>query len=154
MNSPTYARMLKALAAQAGLDAEQLLRDEEMAIDGAVIVLSQAGNALQCVCEVLRLPDAPSAQLLQLLLQANTLGRPTQGSTLGVLAQSGALVLAQRVPLDTPGVVAARTCREMAALSVAWARALSGHMGGGGLSAAAAGFVPGGFAYGTLTGFP
>ncbi len=120
--------MLTALAAQIGLDAEQLLRDEEMAIDGVVIVLSQAGNALQCVCEVVRLPDSPSAQLLLLLLQANTLGRPTEGGTLGVLAHSGALVLAKRVPLDTPEVVAARTCREMAAISVAWARALSAHM--------------------------
>lgn len=149
-----YVGMLQALAAQTGQDAAQLLRQQEMVIDGVVLWLSQAATALLCVCEVLRLPAHSSAQLLQLLLQANTLGRPTQGGTLGVLAQSGALVLAKRVPLDAPAAVAARTCRDMAAMSVAWARALSAHLGAGGLSAAAAGFVSGGLAYGTLKGFP
>ncbi len=120
-----YAAMLTGLAAQTGLDAAQLLEKQEISIDGVVVVLSHVGDALQCVCEVAQLPPEPPAELLQFLLQANTLGKPTQGSTLGLGSSGDLLMLAQRVPLDVSVALASRTCLHLAAMAVVWATALS-----------------------------
>ncbi|MCD2511727.1 type III secretion system chaperone [Comamonas endophytica] len=120
----SYALLLQGLAAQAGLDAGQLLASEEIVIDGVAVALSQAGACLQCVCEVAQLPLEPPQELLHLLLQANTLGAPTRGATLGLLASRDALVLARRIPLDSSAQLAARTCRDLAAMSVLWAAVL------------------------------
>lgn len=80
-----YVAMLDGLAVQAGLDAAELRAHQEISLDGNVVALSRAGAALQCVCAVLQFPPESPPRLLQLLMQANTLGRPTQGATLGLL---------------------------------------------------------------------
>ncbi len=117
--------MLTALAAEAGLDAAQLLENQEISVDGVIVVLSHVGDALQLVCEVAQLPPEPAPELLQLLLQANTLGKATQGSTLGLGSRGDLLMLAQRVPLHACATLAARTCLHLAAMAVVWAVALS-----------------------------
>lgn len=124
-----YTPMLRAMAAQVGVDAAQLAQSQALFIKGVEVVLSQVGNALQCACEVAHLTPQPPAGLLQLLLQANTLGRPTQGGTLGWMRDRGVLVLAKQVPLDAPAALAVRTCLEMAATSKVWAAALSAPIG-------------------------
>lgn len=115
---PLYEALLHGLAAQAGLDARALLASEELVIDGVVIVLSPAGSDLQCICEVGRLPAAPAPAVLQMLLQANTLGRPTRGATLGLSGDS--VLLAMRIPLESPAALAVQACRDLAAISLLW----------------------------------
>lgn len=88
------------------------------------IVLSQSGEFLQCVCEVGQMPPEPAPQLLHVLLQANTLGAPTQGATLGLLSSRDAVVLAKRIALDSSAQRAARTCLDLAAMSILWAAVL------------------------------
>lgn len=119
-----YRALLQAFAEQEGLDPAQLLDSEEIVIDGLVIALSQAGAALQCMCEVAPLPLQPTEDLLQLLLQANTLGAPTQGATLGLLGGRDVLVLAKRIPLESSAELVARTCLDLAAMAVLWAAML------------------------------
>lgn len=121
----TYAAMLTRLAAAAGLDAAQLLENQEISVDGVIVVLSHVGDDLQCVCKVAQLPPEPPAELLQFLLQANTLGNPTQGSTLGLGGGDDLLMLAQRVSLDVSAALVLRTCLHLAAMAVVWAAALS-----------------------------
>ncbi len=118
--STTHAALLEAMAAQAGLDAAELLAQQEIVIDGVVIVLSAADAALECVCEVATLAREPAPAQWRWLLQANTLGPATWGATLGLLGSPDALVLGQRVPLDAPVDVAIRTCRDLAAAALAW----------------------------------
>lgn len=121
MSTPdAYLTMLAALATHAGLDAEQLQERQELLIDDTVVVLSRAGDALECFCEVATFAHEPTAAQWQLLLQANTLGRPTQGATLGLLSSRDALLLGKRIPLDAPVAVAARACLDLAAMCLAW----------------------------------
>lgn len=119
-----YQALLQAFAAQEGLDPAHLLDSEEIVIDGLVVALSHAGADLQCMCEVAPLPPHPTEDLLLLLLQANTLGAPTQGATLGLLGSRDTLVLAARIPLDSSAQRVAHTCLDLAAMSVLWAAML------------------------------
>lgn len=120
----SYEALLRALAAQVGLDAAELLTCEEIVLDGVVVALSRAGPALQCVCEVGQLPPVPTQELLHLLLQANILGWPTRGATLGLLGSRDTLVLAKRIALDSSPQRAAATCRDLAAMALLWAAVL------------------------------
>ncbi len=130
-----YAALLEALAAQAGLDAAELLAQQEIVIDGVVIVLSAADAALECVCEVATLAREPAPAQWRWLLQANTLGPATRGAALGLLGSRDALVLGQRVPLDTPAAEVLRNCRDLAAAALAWKDLLPAPEQGGPLPA-------------------
>ncbi|WP_315127163.1 type III secretion system chaperone [Comamonas antarctica] len=118
--SIAYAALLEALAAQAGLDAAELRAQQEIVIDGVVIVLSATDAALECVCEVATLAREPAPAQWRWLLQANTLGPATRGAALGLLGSRYALVLGQRVPLDAPAAEVLRSCRDLAAAALAW----------------------------------
>ena len=118
--SIAYAALLEALAAQAGLDAAELLAQQEIVIDGVVIVLSATDAALECVCEVATLAQEPAPAQWRWLLQANTLGPATRGAALGLLGSRDALVLGQRVALDAPAAEVLRSCRDLAAAALAW----------------------------------
>jgi len=124
-----YVDLLKALAVHARIDAQLLAQHEEIVIDRQVVVLRQARDALECLCEAGPLPQPAPAALLQLLLQANLLGRPTQCATLGLVQGlvpgRDVLVLAQRVPLDAPAAVVARACRDVAGMALIWAGVLA-----------------------------
>ncbi|WP_028605268.1 type III secretion system chaperone [Ottowia thiooxydans] len=129
MTQERYEIALADLAQDIGLDGSALAQYEELVIDGVAIALSyeadEMGGSMQGACYVGTDPlsvDA-SSNLLRVLLQANTLGAPTLGATLG-LQRSGRLVLSRREPLDAPPDRLARVWGELADASARWAIAL------------------------------
>lgn len=134
MSEERYHAALADLAHHIGVDGQALAAHQELVIDGTAIALACVndglGGAIEGACRVgaQPLPADPPAGLLPMLLQANTLGPATRGGTLG-LQQSGHLVLARRLPLDTAPEGLARAWRDLADASVQWAAAIDQGLG-------------------------
>ena len=128
MSQERYQLALEDFARDVGLDVAALARYQEIVIDEIPIALSyepdEMGGSIQGACYVGTdpIPVDASIDLLQILLQANTLGAPTGGATLG-MQRSGRLVLSRREPLDSPPARLARVWSELSAASTLWAQA-------------------------------
>ncbi len=129
MSQERYDLALADLARDIGLDAAALTKYQELVIDEIPIALSyepdEMGGAMQGACYVgtESISVDASAELLQILLQANTLGPATFRATLG-MQRSGRLVMSRRMPLDTPPERLAFALGELADASALWAQAL------------------------------
>lgn len=129
MHSHTsYHQALATLALDIGVDPQALAERQELLINGIALAffpIRRAGvPAMEMACKVGPLPPRPPLALLQLLLQANTLGAATGGATLGLQHAADELVLASVHALDTPASALARACRVMAEAADLWIEAV------------------------------
>lgn len=124
-----YRTALNALAIEIGVDADALLQSQTLIVDGTILsfstVAAPAGAFIQCICKVEPTPSPLSREVLHALLQANTLGQITAGSSFGLQFESDTVVLGQRYPLDFPPEALARACRAQCETSRVWAAALA-----------------------------
>jgi hypothetical protein len=124
-----YKVALHDLAVEIGVDTAELIERQELIVDGTSIAFSLANDALGgsvvSACRVGPLPPNPSAKLMRLILQANTLGDPTLGATFGLQHSGEYLVLARRDALDTPAARLSRACNNLASMASLWTNALS-----------------------------
>lgn len=124
-----YSAALTALATEIGVDAKALNDHQTLIVGEVTLILSPVagpdGTAIQCACKVGPLPPHPSADMLRLLLQANTLGPVTAGSSFGLQLGADDIVLEQRYSVDTPTAALARACRAQCETSLIWAAALA-----------------------------
>lgn len=128
-----YRDALAALALEIGLDPQDLAAHEQLVMDGVCVQLALVrrlgGVAIRGACKIGPLPRQPSEALLRLLLQTNTLGEATGGTTVGLQNAADDLVLASAHPLDTPAQALARACRTLAQVAMAWRAALDNGWG-------------------------
>lgn len=101
----SYHELLRQAAIAMAIAPDQLLRTEEIAIDGNVIGLAHepAGDRpgdIQLFTEVGQLPVDTGASLLRGLLEANYMGVGTGGCTLGVQQDANTVMLWGRFPLE------------------------------------------------------
>ena len=124
-----YSAALAALALEIGVDAQALNEHQTIVVGEVTLVLSPVagpdGIAIQCACKVGPLPPQPSADVLRLFLQANTLGSVTTGSSFGLQLNADDILLEQRYSIDTPPAALARACRAQCETSLIWAAALA-----------------------------
>ncbi|MFA5487794.1 MAG: type III secretion system chaperone [Candidimonas sp.] len=129
MSGLDYSSVVKELARHMGLAQIDLQKTPELEIDGVAVALSGGSDAqgawMQGAALVATLGRHRfSDRLGELLLQANTLGPATQGATFGMDFNSGHIVLARRLALDTPvRRLAVEWCR-LAQAASAWAAAI------------------------------
>ncbi|MES2634748.1 MAG: CesT family type III secretion system chaperone [Pseudomonadota bacterium] len=106
MNNATaesYDELIRAFAAHIGLDGELLAKTQEVMIDGLSVGLACEG--MEGAFDLLYFVDlgAPPAErapaVYRTLLQANNLWAGTGGATLGLQADTGAVILAGRIDL-------------------------------------------------------
>lgn len=107
--SERYTQLLTGLAQHLGLpSADALLSTQELVIDGQALGLTfepldanepEAGD-LVCFAVLGRPAAASEARVHRLLLEGNNLWAGTGGATLGVQRDSGAVILALRMPLE------------------------------------------------------
>lgn len=124
-----YNAALGALALEINVNASALIKNQTIVVDGVTLsfsaVASASGASIQCVCKVEGLSQQLTVRLLRTLLQANTLGQITMGSTFGLQFGANAIVLGQRYPMDIPVAALARACRVQCEISRIWATALA-----------------------------
>lgn len=123
-----YHAALTELAMHAGDEPERLLATQELIIDGVGVnfsfVQDELGGAIQGACLVTTVIPEKPIELLRVLLQASTLGPSTGGATFGLKSQDTHLILARRMPLDTPPDVCAKAWRDLAESATRWASAI------------------------------
>ena len=124
-----YSADLTALALEIGVDAQALNEHQTLVVGEVTLSLSPvagpSGGAIQCACKVGPLPPHPSTDMLRLLLQANTLGPITTGSSFGLQLGADDILLEQRYSIDTPPAALARACRAQCETSLILAAALA-----------------------------
>ena len=128
MADEQYQAALTALGVYVGYEPERLLSTQKLVIDGVRVSFSfvqdELGGAIQGECLVTQvIPDKP-IELLRVLLQASTLGSSTGGATFGLNSMDTHLILARRIPLDTPIDVCAKAWRDLAENATLWASAI------------------------------
>lgn len=101
----SYHQLLRQAAIAVAIAPDQLLRTEEIAIDGNVIGLAHEPDAdrpgdIQLFTEVGRLRADTGASQLRGLLEANYMGVGTGGCTLGVQQDADTVMLWGRFPLE------------------------------------------------------
>ncbi len=89
----TFSGFIETLGARLGMEIENAGGAAAVEIDGAVVVLQDAGEFLLLRAEIGELPDEGRDELLASAMKANFLYQGTGGSTLALDPSSGRLVV-------------------------------------------------------------
>lgn len=104
MSQKTYTDLIEAFAAEIGLDAQPLLKTQEVVIDGLAIGLAYEGNDdfadFVYFVDLGAAPEHRQHEVHERLLQANCLWAGTGGATLGLQPDTGHVILASRLELE------------------------------------------------------
>jgi hypothetical protein len=98
-----YDDLIRAFAAEVGLDADAFAKAQEVVIDGVAVGVTYEGNAdfgdLVYFAQLGKPSDAREADVHRTLLYANNLWAGTGGATLGLQQETGKVVMAGRLDI-------------------------------------------------------
>ena len=122
----TFEKLIEELGAKLGIEFEDAGGAAAMEIDGAVIILQDAGELLLIRAEVGEIPADAKAQILSSAMEANFLYQGTGGATLAVNPVDGKLHIHKYNWLDRLDVDAVIDAMDkLSTVVAAWRRILS-----------------------------
>ena len=122
---PRYDGLVRAMARCLGEDPEAVVRDEGLLLDGFIIALAYEGTPdvgdIAFVTELGVPAPSREQEVCRAMLAANNLWVGTGGTTLGIQAETGCVVLCGRFPVERlDGDLLAAMLRHFAYIARIW----------------------------------